>query len=211
MARLLTDLGIMCGHESIFTSEGIDDAIEKLNKKKSIEISDVSKDKNSENWFDANLQIADSSYMAAPFLEHDCLSNCKIIHVVRNPIKVISSTYIDANFFDCPIQIPYIYFVYSHLPELKNIKNKIERTVAYYVWWNELIEKTCQFRIQVECIGQKLFDFLEIEKPEKIFDNNKINAWNKRKKDLTLNDIPNGSIKNEFIKKIEQYGYTKLY
>ena len=44
-----------------------------------------------------------------------------------------------------------------------------------------------------------------------IFDNNKINAWNKRKKDLTLDDIPNGSIKNEFIKKIEQYGYTKLY
>ena len=210
MARLLSSLDIMCGHESIFTYEGLNGAIERLNGNKDIKISEVSTNKK-EDWFDSDRQIAESSYMAAPYIKHPCLSNCKIIHVVRNPLKVLSSTYIDADFLNEKNKIQFFYrrFVYFHMPELMKIKNDLERTVAYYVWWNQLIENACSFRIQVENdIGPKLFDFLEIDQPDDVFDDNKINTWGKRKKDLTLEEIPDGSIKQEFIKKIEQYGYT---
>jgi hypothetical protein len=212
MARLLTSLEIMCGHESIFTPEGIEGAINRLNEEKEIITSAVSSDVK-EIWFDHKNQIAESSYLSVPYLDHECLNSCKIIHLVRNPIKVIISIYYDANFWRSEGQLPYKNFVYSHFPELKEIENEIERTVAFYVLWNEKAERKSDIRICVENCheNKKLFNFIEIKIKKNYFKDQKINSWNFRKKDLSLEEIPNGKYKHEFLKKIFNYGYNKLY
>jgi len=224
MARLLSSLGIMCGHESIFQKDALDFSLIRLKNKKERILSDTSRvairdiDNNiiyeKEIWFKPDEQIAESSYMAAPFLDHKSLADCKIIHVVRNPIKVISSTYFDVNFFEDPLQKGYVKFVLEHVPEISKIKNNLEKTVAYYVAWNRLIEEKLKNKehlfINVEkAPSQKLFDYLEIPKTNKYFKDRTINHWGKREKDLTLKDIPEGKIKESFIKIIEDYGYGK--
>lgn len=210
MARLLSSLGIMCGHESIFTTDGLNGAISILKNIKNAQTSEVSKDGNT--WFNPETQIAESSYMSAPFLNEACLSNCKIIHAIRNPIEVISSIYFDANFWDDEIQRPYRNFVYSHLPELKNIPCKIERTMAFYIWWNELVENKSNITINVENANcQKLHDFLEINDQlnKNVFSNTKINSWKKREKNIDLKEIKNSSTKQKFKHTIEKYFYGK--
>ncbi|RTK93330.1 MAG: hypothetical protein EKK64_10500, partial [Neisseriaceae bacterium] len=120
MARLLSSLGIMCGHESIFQKDGLDFSLIRLKNKKERLLSDTSRvairDINNkiiyekEIWFNPQEQIAESSYMSAPFLDNKELKDCKIIHVVRNPLKVISSTYYDVNFFEEQQQKGYVKF-----------------------------------------------------------------------------------------------------
>ena len=210
MARLLSSVGLMCGHESIFALGGIEGAIKALSDKY-VKTSVVSNDV-PESWFNHRTQVAESSYLAAPFLDHSCLADTKIIHVVRNPLLVISSLLLDVDFFKEKGQIPYLDFVYKHLPELKKINNEIERITAYYVWWNNIIEQKSlgkqYLRLKVgESVGSPLFDFLEIKQPKNLFTNTKINSWKKRASDLCLNDIPNGKIKNEFILLLEKYNY----
>jgi hypothetical protein len=211
MARLLTSAGLMCGHESIFTPEGLKGAISRLMGDKKVDTSWVSLGK--DQWFNPATQVAESSYLAAPFLDQ---FDYPIIHVVRNPIKVISSTYLDADFFKDKLQIPYRQFVYNHLPELEKISNEIERTAAYYIWWNKLVERKSvgkkYIRLQVEnAISPKLFDFLGVQQPEKLFGNTSINSWKGERRDLRLSDVPDGIIKDEFISIIERYGYELLY
>ena len=109
MARFLTSLGIPCGHESIFDWKGYKWAEKRLANKERIELSNTSKSSyhpqavpgqrivQLEKWIDINELEAESSYMAAPFLGRDILKDVTIIHIVRNPIKVVNSfcNYID--------------------------------------------------------------------------------------------------------------------
>lgn len=208
MARLLTSANLMCGHESIFTPGGLEVALRKLSGEP-VTSSDCSL---VEEWFNPDVQVAESSYMAAPFLDHECLSNSRIIHVVRNPIKVISSTLLDADFFKADGQIPYRQLVYKHLPELEQIKDEVERIAAYYVWWNQMVEKKATrsyFRFNVEKIHTpELFDFLGVPEPSNPFNDTKCNSWKKdRGCDLTLADIPAGEIKDQFVTLAREYGY----
>ena len=74
MARLLTSLGIMCGHEAIFNYDGILKANLRLQGKLNIKTSHVSShdiltDTPIESWHDPETAIAESSYLAAPFLK----------------------------------------------------------------------------------------------------------------------------------------------
>jgi hypothetical protein len=87
MAKLLTEVGIPCSHERIFANNGINYAAYILN---------YGGGQNSLSARDANLDncwpvIAESSYMAAPYLDHFCLKDATIIHVVRDPVNVILS------------------------------------------------------------------------------------------------------------------------
>ena len=209
MAKFMTSIGLTCGHESVFTNEGIQGFKERIEKIKPIETSEVSckeKEVYDKSWFDKNKQIAESSYMAAPFVDQ---CEWDIIHVVRNPLKVISSTLIDAKFFTDIKQKPYYDFVCNHV-EIKDIKNHTERIAAYYVLWNKMIkskiEKNKYILIRIEDKKDKLFEFLNICPPKKYFQE-KANMWNLRTFDLTLDHIPNGTIKNNFMEIMNEYGY----
>src|SRR6516225_10533359 len=82
LARLLTGVGIPCSHERVFNGNDIDDAIRAL---------EAPGGKNSEcsRYFgldEHTLPLAESSYMAVPFLLHPWLADAAIIHVVRDPL-----------------------------------------------------------------------------------------------------------------------------
>jgi len=95
MARLLTLAGIPCGHESIFDWKGITWAKRRLAGEVPLELSSISTIRLENGrwspepeWLtDVEAIEAESSYMAAPFLEESFLSETKVIHLVRHPIK----------------------------------------------------------------------------------------------------------------------------
>lgn len=91
LAKSLSSCGIICGHESIFTNKGLDEALDRLKGKSKIYLSHCARMREN-NWL-PNLEDiqADSSYLAAPFLNNEEFKDIPIIHVVRNPIKVINS------------------------------------------------------------------------------------------------------------------------
>jgi hypothetical protein len=216
MSRLLTNMGIMCGHESIFTPLGFEEAKNRIKNPQLIRTSKVSMmDKGF--LFDSNIQIAESSYMAAPYINQEILKNTKIIHVMRNPIKSISSTYYDANFFAANNQggKKYANFVESHLPELKNINNRLEKNIKYYLLWNEMIQEKCKnanfilHKIELG-ITKELLDFLGVENNKNIFLSNKINCWNKRKRDICFDEIQDFEIKKRLAQFMKKFSYHNI-
>jgi hypothetical protein len=128
MARLLTSVGIPCSHEMIFDYHGLDQAIARMQGQESLELSWVSRARHEQDhwqehepWLlDLFSVEAESSYMAAPFLRHDSIKEAKIIHVVRDPVKVVNSYCNYLYFYKSGIaENSYEDFVYTHLPELK--------------------------------------------------------------------------------------------
>jgi hypothetical protein len=221
MARLLTSLGIMCGHESIFNNDGLLKANLRLKGKIPIKTSYVScnniiSGKKIEEWFDASEIKAESSYMAAPFIDSKILKNTKIIHVIRNPMDVLSSHILDVKFFKEDLNDPYQDFVFTVMPELFSIENEIERGCYYYVNWNRMIENKSSkserliHKVEKGC-NSELMKFLKLSEDKKIDIGQKINSWNKGRKDLILNDIPDGDIKGEFLKIGIKYGYFQAF
>lgn len=218
MARLLTSLGINCTHEAIFNYNGLEFAKKALHYKhletSYCSVHDILHNLPIEPWIDINNEIqAESSYMAAPFLDNEVFKSTKIIHVVRNPLKVISSHVKDINFFEPhPKHNLWLNFVLSHMPEIKHIKNNIEKACYYYTNWNNMIELKIQkhqsMRHKVEDkYNQTLLEFINVQDSSNAFTNSTINSWKKRTDDLTIDEIPNGTIKKEFIEISQKYGY----
>jgi len=219
MARLLTSLGINCTHEAIFNYQGLVAAKETLQMQRELEnsycsIYDVLNEKPLDSWIDLKGKIqAESSYMAAPFLDDDLFKSTKMIHVVRHPLKVISSHVKDIDFFEPhPKHDLWLSFVLEQMPELNQIENSIEKACYYYTNWNAMIEskissyKNMRHKVEDKC-SQPLLNFLGIKNASNAFADTTVNSWKKRTEDFTLDEIPDGSIKKEFIAIGEQYGY----
>ena len=115
-ASRLTVAGLPTGHESVFMYRGLDSAKERMGRA-------------------AQLR-ADSSWMAAPYLDDPFLENTLIVHQVRHPGKVLASWVRE------PTQTTprYWHFLLEHLPELEKIEDEITRCAARYVLWNQMVE-----------------------------------------------------------------------
>lgn len=214
MAKLLTSLGIPCGHECIFSCEGLIAAKEKLSGKLPIEMSLISKlghyaeELEGQQWLGDNSNIiAESSYMAVPFLQDKCLEDTKIIHVIRNPVKVINSFVHGFKYFNfrtCRSNSskPYHDFIFSHVPELLDESlDAVSRCALYWVRWNEMIEKNSKNKDyivqQVEKPFSKLFDFLGLEKVENYYLNSSVNhKLGLKDKIKDIREIPNSKIRD---------------
>jgi hypothetical protein len=159
VARYLTQLGIDCGHESIFDFNGLDTALNRIYGRHDVTISLTSRQKwdGSEHHEDADwvpelksLQ-ADSSYMAAPFLDHEDLEELTIIHLIRNPIRVVDSFLNHFHYFQGQepgstiYSKPYEEFIYKHVPELCLPMSAAERACLYVVRWNEMIDRRLRY------------------------------------------------------------------
>jgi len=219
MARLLTSLGIPCSHEAIFNYMGLEYAKKNLSsfmppKNSHCSTYDLLKEKPIENWIDTKKMRAESSYMAAPYLCDSMFDSTKVIHVVRHPLKVIGSHTNDINFFDpnTTNTVLWLNFVLEQMPELKEVKNKIEKACYYYVHWNGMIEskikqkKYMLHKVENGC-DQSLLDFIEVKNTSNVFTDSTVNSWKKRESDITLDEIPEGSIKKDFVAIGERYGY----
>lgn len=186
MAQLLTSMGIPCGHESIFSTNAIMEIKNKLKNPNSINLSECSLDQEAK-WVNPKEIIADSSYLAAPFLKYGFLKNTKIIHVVRHPVDVIKSFVFSGLYFENFVPKKseiYQDFIKKHVPEVyDNGFNSLTRAAIYYILWNKMIEKNIRFHenyflYNLESSPSKLMDFLGKKKYNRKL-SKKINSWKK--------------------------------
>jgi len=207
LAKLLSSVGISCGHESIFDFAGINIALQRLRQDIPIGLSWVSL-RDGYGWFDLWALQADSSYMAAPYLEHHILNDTKIIHVVRNPLLVVSSFLLDVTHFqENPKVAAWDAFIEFHLPEIAKLKTPIEKAIYYYIKWNLMVEKQSNFLYRVEDNVNLLFNWLDIHSRATYFNETHANTFCKRTRNLTLEEIPEGSLKQDFLLMFQKYGY----
>lgn len=187
-AHNLTKAGVVCGHESIFDLKGVDGAKKRLNGEMDIYASNISTDfRNESIWFDPLLLRADSSYMAAPFLKDEILKDVTIIHLLRDPLKVISSFIKNLGYFKT-LENPWEKFICSHVPSILNFESQLERACEYYYQWNHMVAQHPTITHEIEKDINVLFEKLgvaTIDNPSE-----ERNIFSKRDKDFLLEDIP---------------------
>ena len=115
-AQWLTSAGLRCGHEAIWSYRGTDGAREKLARYRGYR--------------------ADSSWLAAPYLDDVLLAGMPIVHITRHPQKVIAS-WMRIHPSSTP---PYWRYLVDHCKPIKQIERELDQCAARYVLWNELIE-----------------------------------------------------------------------
>lgn len=211
-ANLLSSLGVPCGHESIFDFGGWENAYPILENQSSPCLSQCSEEVIKPDWVDVQSLVADSSYMAVPFLNYEKIKNLPIIHLVRHPLSVVSSFVKDFKYFDLDWQKNrYQCFIYQNLPNLVNFKYQIIRGFHYYVEWNKMIEKSYYNRNFIRCRIEepedikKSLDFLNVKYDKLPLD--KINSRKVRDKDFTWEEIHNLNIRNQVLNMAKRYGY----
>lgn len=218
MARLLTQLGIPCGHETFFDYHGLSMAKGRLNGSTPFALSEVSTMQFSGQgaqllpvWLpDINKVVADSSYMAAPFIDDPLFDATTILHVVRNPVKVINSFCHYLGYFSATRTV-WEDFIYGNFPELLDVPSQVERATLFYILWNEMIEtksaNRSYFRFCIEAT-EPVFEFLGFEALAKRLPTD-INTFEKAGiRKLSLYDIPAGEIRDRLIAVGERYGYS---
>ena len=125
MARLLTDLGLNCGHESFF----------KFEQKRHA-------------FLDSEGTQGDASWLAVPFLE-TLPHNVHVFHQTRHPVNVIRSLlqirFCDLDTNNQPVRkgqgLHFTQFAYRHCPALFEYANTRERAIWFYYHWNKTIEQ----------------------------------------------------------------------
>ncbi len=215
MANLLTSMGTPCTHEAIFTPKGLDHAKKVLAGGEPAISSRISR---GENLSDYEMDTeAESSYMAAPFLKD---LNAKVIHVVRNPIKVIGSLIghgfsqflndVPTHFGDNPCHFDYEKFIYDNLPELSQEKSQLDRACLFYIKWNEMIENSGRVVLfhRIEDGPEKVKDFFGFR--GEAYDNNECNSAANLSREWILTEITNPDIKKRLKEMSIRYGYSKI-
>ena len=216
LAKLLSALELPCTHEGIFSYEGLDTALLKLNNKSKIQNSEISL--RSGDWLKNFDSVqGDASYLAAPFLNHPALSNTKIIHIIRHPLKVISSLVDDFGYFtDTSLPInpdPWQEFIYSHIPVLKSPMEPLDRAALYWIEWNKMIgkfsheERYLLHRIEDDVLP--ILKFLGLSQEETVKIESRHKNSQRRKSGLRdLNEISIPDIRESLLKMMTQYGYS---
>lgn len=160
-ALLFNQIGISCGHEAIFDYRGISHAKACLNGLKPFENSEVLKRAIQTHDIQISMEtiVAESSFMAVPFLKHEMLKDTIIFHLVRHPRLTIQAlcNHHD-NFTGSEPKSPWEEFIYSHMPELKGKLSQYERGALFYIKWNELIEESKpQFFCRLDDIDEHVY------------------------------------------------------
>ena len=215
MARWLTTLGMPCGHESIYDFQGQKIAKRRLSGDAKITLSFCSTSKMMEHgdwesipeWLSDTSQIvADSSYMAAPFLKS---VDCPVLHVVRNPVKVVNSFVNHIDYFKSnePTN-QYEQFIYKYLPELCKVMPQYDRAVLFYVLWNKMIERHADFRWPVEGDPDLVMQWLGVQGD--VFEDRAVNTFSARQsgsRQFHVSMIKDQDILEQLLEMSERYGY----
>ena len=211
-AKFLTSLGIPCGHETIFNWQGLEFAKKRLNKEYPRHLSGASKTTfnfgnpvHGDDWVDVDVIEAESSYMAAPYLDSDILKDVKIIHFVRHPSRVINSFCNFLGYFSkSSFTNIYERFIYSKFPVLQHEMSQYDRAALYYILWNKQIKS--HFFQRLEDPKDDLMDFLG-SKSDHFFDQKNANTFAKPSKKFQLCNLENKKIKSNLIDLGLEYGY----
>jgi hypothetical protein len=224
-AKYLSAAGIPCGHEAIFDYKGLTAALSRLNGTEPVTLSDASQMRvypdgtitRLKAYVDASQLRAESSYLAAPYLQHDCLKNTQIVHVVRHPIAVIQSFCYYLNYFSyhmpCPwnkITRRYENFIYVIFPELMNpALLQVERGAMYYILWNRMIQDKLKnrnhFFLKIEDAAEKLGEFIGCPAPEIPKDENTF--YKKNCPQFSPDDLSSRHVRSELEVYAKELGY----
>lgn len=215
MARLLTSVGVPCGHETIFDWQGQYGAKQRLTGKRKLELSIASRrqfnpvteqSQTVSEWVNPSEIVAESSYMAAPFLEE---ITCPVIHVVRHPVKVVRSFCDYIGYFQTQNSgNTYERFMYRYVPDLKLDMPQYDRGCLYYVLWNEMIERheSALFH-RVEDGSEPVLEYLAKQGP--CFNERGTNTYQKKTAQrFDVDKIASQEIKSRFVAIGERYGYN---
>lgn len=210
LSKMMTDLGIPCGHESVFDNS--DQVIDRITDRKPPTISTCAMNF---KHLPHNL-VADASYMAVPYLMLPDLQEVSLIHVVRNPLSVISSFLDDLHYFHNHLNYTFNkeggweQWIFKNLPELNHWSNPIERACLYYLEWNTKIEEAAKNRKYLfHRIEDNLDDdfFKFIDKQGRNYTTPSLNSFRRRHNDLVFADIPWSRLKEKFMNMYTRYGY----
>jgi hypothetical protein len=218
MARLLTSVGILCGHEMIFNYDGLEAAKRRLRGEEPFETSWASRSKfedgtgvEIEKWLPDGEIEAESSYLAAPFLKDEILKDATVIHLVRDPAKVVNSfcNYIHS-FVNKAAKNSYEDFIYSRVPECRKVMPNYDRAAIYWVRWNQMIERSKpKLFHRIEDGPQKVLDFLGKSGPH--FNDTTVNTFKRTTTDkFTPKKIESKVILDEFLAMGKRYGYSMI-
>jgi hypothetical protein len=216
MAKLMSNLGLACGHERIFNIWricGIGELTEPM-----------------VNFFEADSKQGDASFLSIPYL-NQLPEGTVILHQVRNPLEVIRS-HMGIRFFADP-PVPSIYlanehaqildFLRKHSPEMFQTDSEIARCMRYWYFWNRIAEEAksnaslTYLRYRVEDIDPALMRRIVLSiQPD--FDENKCRQaldllgkkTNTRPRDTTWtwDNLPSGLEKDQVLKQSRLYGYV---
>lgn len=223
-SHLLTNMGIPCGHEHIFNFQSKRICFGRLIYPERRLNSNVSEhdflNPNYENkYVDPKKTIAESSYFLVPYLNEHYLSGIPLLHLVRNPFKVIRSFVDDFNYFKDGNRIEdknidlYENFIYTTYPEIKNYTNPYDRAAQYYISCNKkifeqktkrpyLLIKIEEFKIK-KTIIQKFFKKIFPEKMP-----NHLNSRTKEKtQDIDFSFFESNNIKNDLKSIMDHLAY----
>ena len=148
------------------------------------------------------------SWLAVPYLNEPWFPDTKIIHIVRQPIKVINSL-LSIGFFEQERRVKYKNFAYKHLDGLSDKDNSIDKAVYYFIKWNWLCYNRKDYLHRIEDDPKILLEYVG-GSTNNIYSDKTYNSYNRHKYKeikLTIDDI--GKYKNEFIWISEVLGYGK--
>lgn len=136
--------------------------------------------------------VGESSWLAVPFLDADFLQDVIIVHLVRQPECVIRShqgimnwTLNNSNYTKGRK------FIFQQVPELEHVEDYTERSAAFYLKWNRLIESYADVFHRVEDNPRILLNKLDIHWNDKeIFSDTTYNRVERAKRTFQLEDLP---------------------
>jgi hypothetical protein len=143
--------------------------------------------------------------MAVPYLGQDFLIGTTVIHVVRNPLRVVNSFCNHIDYFQShKPNNSYEQFIYTHLPELTGNMSPYDRACLFYVRWNKMIHASIFYRIEDD--PAKVVSALGLQ--GSIIADKTINSMKKKGvKSFALQDIQSDEIRREFVELGKSYGY----
>lgn len=125
MAKVLNDNGFSCLHEQVYG----------LKYSESLNLEQIKKNEEKVKSIYTELPNGESSWMAVPFLKQIFADNKLVIHIVRNPKKVIDAR---VNNFS---NNKWWEYIHKCIPELNKYQSSIEKSCLHYIRWNQLIEQ----------------------------------------------------------------------
>jgi hypothetical protein len=183
LANLMTQGGVIMGHETIFGAPGFGEWREGM--------------------------IGDVSWLAAPFLQREKKRGAIIIQIIRHPLKQISSLCHQKVFEDYNFKSN-IYSMYKELymPHIRRL-SLMDRYIYNWLSWNRLIEGYADLIYRLEDLVEnpyELFEDLGIDVKGKVFDTKKTNDY-KNVKQLDWSDFKDCMYYKELLKGAVRYKY----
>lgn len=206
IAHVLSSAGIRCSHEGIFSPHKNADGIRMppgLATDEEIMYRVRTRMANPAwSW------QAESSWLAAPYLDREELQGLTVVHLVRSPKPTIDSMCRQGGLGYQHIGGLYFQFSARYEPEALGIEDPGARMAHYYTQWNKRIEPYADIRWRVEDDVQGLLDLLGIDyQGRDLFSNTRYNSRvGYFESDVSLAELPE-PIRGNLREMTERYGY----